>query len=475
MTTTHKRTDSRNKLEHMIDTLRQEIASGVRKAGDFLPSELEWCNQYKLSNFSVRKALDVLVAEGLIEKIPRVGTRVSVRPQTEAVTIRLGYYPTLRHNMQLFELTEQFHKVHPNIRIQPVEMGWPNSLNQNEAELLMESYDVMMMNLHHFDKLMNAACEVPDHAILDPLDPVEDVFSFLNAPFIRSNKQYAQPLVYSPIIMCYNKDHFRELSLTEPDSSWTWQDVSHAANRLSENRDRLGFYFHLPSVNRWPLFLLQNGVVFERREHEGYNLREPKFMESMKSLKEFIGLQRSLPPFIADGVRDECTLLLNQKVSMVLTTYDRLHVLGDASFAYDIAPIPYLKESRTLLHVISIGVSKKSKHKQAAQAFISHMLSYESQQKIRDHTLRIPALRQAATDDFSETGIYRNLPKHYTMYRDIIPTYRYYTDLNMPLNDLIVLYNELKFYWSGMDDLETVLRRVEEKLERSGNKSKIML
>jgi multiple sugar transport system substrate-binding protein len=190
----------------------------------------------------------------------------------------------------------------------------------------------------------------------------------------------------------------------------------------------------------------------------------------MKSLKEFIEDQRSHPPFIADDERDECSLLLNQKASMVLTTYDRLHMLGDAPFAYDIAPIPYLKESRTLLHVISLGVSKKSKNKQVAQAFIRHILSYESQKKIRDHTLRIPALKQAAADDFAETSLYSNLPKHYTMYRDIIPTYRYYSDLNMPLEDLIVLYNELKFYWSGMDDLETVLRRLEEKLGSVGSK-----
>lgn len=467
MITKQTRAVSRSKLEQMIDTLRNEIMSGLRRAGDFLPSELALCEQYNLSNFTVRKGLDVLLAEGLIEKVPRIGTRVAALPQTEETTLRLGYYPTMRETMHLFELVEAFQSAHPNIRVQPVEMNMPHSLDTNEVDLLTESYDLMMMNLPHFEQL----ADYTGGDILEAVEPAEGVFPFLHTPFVRQGKLYAQPLVYSPIILCYNKDHFRESNVTEPDSSWTWQDVKEAATRLSRGKERLGLYFHVPSLNRWPLFLLQNGVVFERLEEGGYELRNPQFIESMRSLMDVIGDQSRFPSFLGDDERDEYLLLLNEKVSMVLTTYDRLHLLRDAPFAYDIAPVPYLKEPRTLLHVISLGISARSKHKPEAAVFIRHMLSYESQRNIRDHTLRIPALKQAAIDEWSEEGLARNRPPHYAMHRDIIPTYRYYADLNMPIKDMTILCNELKFYWSRMDDLETVLKRVEGKLAAGLNQA----
>lgn len=462
MATRQKRTVSRSKLEQMIETLRHEIVSGQWKAGEFLPSELAMCEQYNLSNLTVRKGLEVLVAEGLVEKVPRIGTRVAAPPANVTGTIRLGYYETMRHTMHMFELIEQFARSHPDIRVQPVEMRYPHSLNTHEVELLAESYDIMMMNLRHFGSVVTAGGAIGD--ALEPIEPDEGVFSFLHAPFVRDGKQYAQPLIYSPVILCYNKDHFRERNVTEPDSGWTWQDVKEAARRLSLGPDRLALYFHATSDNRWPLFLLQNDFSFSRDEQGRYNFRDPKFIESMKGLMEIIGDPLIFPSFLSDDELDECPLLLNQKVSMVLTTYDRLHLLRDAGFAYDIAPLPYLREPRTLLHVISLSVSAKSKHKEAAKAFIRHMLSYESQRAIRDHTLRIPALKRAASDEATEEGLFPSRPPHYAMYRDIIPTYRYLTELDMPYEDMTVLRNEMKFYWSRMDDLETVLRRLEEKL-----------
>lgn len=465
MITKQKRTVSRSMLEQMIDTLRSEIKSGHRKAGEFLPSELALCEQYNLSNFTVRKGLDVLVAEGLIEKVPRIGSRVAVSPVTETATLRLGYYSAMKRTVHLSELIGQFTERHPTIQIQPVEMGYPRSLDTHEVELLTESYDIMMMNMRHFEKVMRRAPEGREGAILEPIEPAEDVFPFLNTPFIRSGKQYAQPLIYSPVILCYNKDHFREQNVTEPDSSWTWQDIKEAAGRLMRGKDRLGLYFHVPSENRWPLFLLQNNFSFTRDENGRYNFRDPKFIESMQSMMDIIGDPSYFPSFLADDEHDECPLLLKQKVSMVLTTYDRLHLLRDADFAYDIASLPYLREPRTLLHVISLSISAKSKHKEAAQSFIWHMMSYETQRAIRDHTLRIPALKQAAISEESTAGsLFHDRPPHYAMHRDIIPTYRYYTDLNMPYEDLNVLCNEMKYYWSRMDDLETVLQRLEEKL-----------
>jgi multiple sugar transport system substrate-binding protein len=66
--------------------IREEILSGKRKFGEFLPAERTFSQQYGINNKAVREGLDILVSEQLIEKIPRVGNRV-VQPERETSTI----------------------------------------------------------------------------------------------------------------------------------------------------------------------------------------------------------------------------------------------------------------------------------------------------------------------------------------------------------------------------------------------------
>lgn len=62
--------------------LSEGIASGRFAVGTLLPTEFELCEQYGLSRYAVRKALDQLQELGLISRRKNVGTRVeAMRPQ----------------------------------------------------------------------------------------------------------------------------------------------------------------------------------------------------------------------------------------------------------------------------------------------------------------------------------------------------------------------------------------------------------
>lgn len=61
--------------------LAEGIASGRFPVGSLLPTEFDLCEQYGLSRYGVRKALDELQDLGLISRRKNVGTRVeAVRP-----------------------------------------------------------------------------------------------------------------------------------------------------------------------------------------------------------------------------------------------------------------------------------------------------------------------------------------------------------------------------------------------------------
>lgn len=73
----------------MVGKIRTDILSGVLQPGAYLPAESMLAKQFELSNKSVRRGLDVLVQEGLIVKIDRVGSKVMESVQ-ERIRIHFG-------------------------------------------------------------------------------------------------------------------------------------------------------------------------------------------------------------------------------------------------------------------------------------------------------------------------------------------------------------------------------------------------
>lgn len=61
------------KYRTMVQDISDDIASGVLKAGDKLPSTVELREQYKVSATVVNQAVLVLESRDLIEGVPGVG------------------------------------------------------------------------------------------------------------------------------------------------------------------------------------------------------------------------------------------------------------------------------------------------------------------------------------------------------------------------------------------------------------------
>lgn len=64
----------------LADILRERIASGVIAAGHRIPSQMELEQEFTVSRNTIKKAVDVLKAEGLLETSPGRGLFVKARP-----------------------------------------------------------------------------------------------------------------------------------------------------------------------------------------------------------------------------------------------------------------------------------------------------------------------------------------------------------------------------------------------------------
>ncbi|CAG7659039.1 extracellular solute-binding protein [Paenibacillus allorhizosphaerae] len=444
------------RLDHLVDTIRCEIMSGTYSEGDFLPSEKAYAKQYRISNKTVRQGLEVLVAERLIEKIPRVGNKVARLSREDTTVIRFGCHTSLFQEAMMKTLIGEFHKQHPGFRVELV--PFPSGLltyPMVKSMVAEKEIDVFTMNYNSYDDFrLNDAFDE-----LETLDPNPAVYPFLNESVTHEGQLKLQPFVFSPLILCYNKDHFREKGVMEPDSSWRWNVLFEQASMLAVENERLGFYFHFPSSNRWPVFLLQSGIRFDRNPSGRSAGSTEQLKESLRACRELIYLQNRFPLFLSEKDGDAEELFFSEKVSMIMTTYLALnHYERRTKFEYDIAPLPYLNDPKTLLLMIGLAVSAQSKVKESALRFVDFLVSYRVQLMIRQKTLSIPSLKPAAEWGGKET-MYR--PSRFPMYRDIIPTFRSFAALNMSSSELYRFYREAKLYWSGLGTEEAVVKRLE--------------
>jgi len=79
----------------LAQTLRGDITSGKWKAGSRLPTEMELAEMHGVSRITVRHALQLIEAEGLIRRRPKLGTFVSSQPH-RLVPVSIDYTASLQ-------------------------------------------------------------------------------------------------------------------------------------------------------------------------------------------------------------------------------------------------------------------------------------------------------------------------------------------------------------------------------------------
>ncbi|MET3726942.1 multiple sugar transport system substrate-binding protein [Fictibacillus halophilus] len=454
------REEFNQKLDTFIEATKKQIMDGEFQVGDYLPSELALAERFDLSKNSVRKGLEELVKQGLIVKKSRIGNLVVSNKPYDQVILRLGYYPSIKQEGALSKVIQLFEEKYPLIKVQTIAIPYDHFQQTVYDFFVNDIIDVVTINYNHFCGFGNVSEE-----LFEPLARDNKIYPFLEKAFQRK-EQYVKPFIYSPIVLCYNQKHFEDANLAVPDSGWQWDDVIKTANKLSEwkkSEKHCGFYFHSLSVNRWPIFLFQNGVTFTRDFSGAVIFDKEKFMECINLCRELFKKQEMVQNLLSDSDQDAENLFLEGKVSMIMSSYFSLNLMKKGNIRYDIAPLPYLKDARTLMLMIGMAINKQSTRLEAARTWMDFITSDECQEKIRTETLSIPAVKHIAETTGGEQ-VYQ--PSRFKLFRETIPTFRLYDQLGLSFDELIEITNELRLYWSGFISGELLCKRIEIKLNQ---------
>lgn len=444
------------RLKRMTSELRNRILTGGYAQGDYLPSELALTEQYELSKNSVRFGLDQLVAEGLIVKIPRVGTQVAVK-QEKKVKLRFGVYPSMHTETEIDKYMAMFHEKYPHILVETVELSY-TSADSIKNLVALGIVDVLTLNLFNLFQMDESESL---HLFQKQL-PKEAIYPFLTEQFtLGAGQLVAQPFVFSPVILCYNKEHLRERRLFEPDSSWSWDDLYKMLRKLKAP-NRYGMAFHLFSFNRWMLYLLQNNTRFVRGKDGSVSLAGQDGFAPLKKLRDIIHEDGLFPIALSHGEVEAEVLFKEQKVSVILTTYYMLNHLKDAAFAYDIAQLPAHCNNETLLLATGIAINAQAKHKEAAHSLVDFLTSDEIQAQLRMKTFSLPANKYIAeTVEVQLPG----KPSRIELHRELIPKYTTYRSLQLSMDEIIAAGDCLKQYFSHLIDEQGIMALLNEKLQ----------
>ncbi len=453
-----------DRMNDLLASIRNEINSGRLQGGDYLPSLNRLSETYKLSKNSIQKALDILVDESLIERIPRVGIRVLEHEERRLTTIRFGYYPSLSKTAYLLELVALFEKEYPHIQVKMIPLQYENYKDVVSHYLMAGMLDVVTINDINFNQLID---EVPDAInLFDPINIKPDTYSFLVPPFTANKQTYAQPLVFSPVILCYNKEHFDDDEQSIFSGPLKWNEFSTILKRSkSQENGQYPFYFHPMANNRWPIFLLQSGISFHKNESIKAEEDASLVMDGIQVCYDLIHAQKLIPMPVSSYDTSVEELFSLEKSSVMITTYFGLNDVIDSDVPFEIAPLPYVNEPRTLLLTVGLALNNFSKHKAAAQKFIDYLSSFDSQLQIRKQTLSIPAMSKAAEWDGKEV-ITR--PANFKLYLDIVSTYSTLADLHLNQQQRIQLLNGLRLYWMGLESKETTTTFVQKIFKING-------
>lgn len=448
-----------SRLNRMVEKLEREIADGVYSVGELLPSETVLAEKYKLGPRSIRKGIDLLVERGVLSKERRIGAKVISVPRLEQITLVMACYSTVVLDLALEYLLADFHVRHPSIQVKTVLVNTDHTFMFSQ---LLESgvIDAVTLNQYTFQDFV-----VRDKLdLLEPLAASPGVYRFLEPVFTNEERRYVQPVIFSPLVLCYNKVHFRENGLLEPDSTWTWNDLIKNARLLTRN-DVYGLCFDPLSINIWPALLLQSGVKFERSADGRFDIAgNARFRESMRFYRELVTDHTIFPAYWSGQEINAMQGFREGRVSMTMIGYSSLTKLKGSGVEFDISPLPFIDHPLTNAVSIGVALNERSRHKEAAYVWMDYLRSPEAMKVLCANSLSIPANKETADDIRPDDG---ERPSRYNLFKEIMPSFRVQQDLNMANWQLRHMSGPLQLYLSGQIDEPAMCERLERVLMRS--------
>jgi multiple sugar transport system substrate-binding protein len=249
--------------------------------------------------------------------------------------------------------------------------------------------------------------------VLEPLGPYlarsgairePDFYPQAMDPFRWHGTLTCIPQNLSSLVVYYNRDLFDRAGIPRPADGWTWDDFLHAARALTRDTggkqriDQYGLGTEV-SIFRLAPFVWQNGgeLVDDPKAPTRLTLDAPATREAVQWFVDLQVKHRVVPDAVEEKAESSESRFLNGRLGMYLNSRRGVPTYRTiTSFDWDVAPLPRRRQRAGILHADAYCLTKASRNKAAAWAFIEFANSAEGQRSIVTSGRTMPSLRAVA-------------------------------------------------------------------------------
>ncbi len=390
--------------EKFTKFLKKQIRDGIYKPGDKIPSERVLSEKYHISRLTINKILSSLVAEGVLFRDLNRGTYVSESQRTK-LSVYLAHNP----KMDMEKLTGLFEKTHPQVKVDYTYF----SLREFEYNFGMETengpknkkFDVILTYGNTLDALLQ-------HQLLKDISEYEsaffndDIIRLPDSPYVRDNRRYAVPCLFSPVMIFCNKDIYRKSGVSIPGKNLSWKEFSILAKQLTvPGINQYGFAFR-DHKNRWPVLITKKGGSI-LDDNGKCKLDSPETVKALKFFRDYVTSAKISPSPVSQVIK----LFCEGKVAMLLDCcYTLPRFIDSANFPFDVIPVPGPGKYPSGLLATGFGINKETKHEKLAVDFIKTVISAEYQMKLEQDNCGIPIRKSVIPQKSIKWKFIKELP-----------------------------------------------------------------
>ncbi len=291
---------------------------------------------------------------------------------------------------------EAFHELYPNITVNldvtPWGDYWTKIQTQASSDTLPDLFWLNGPNIQLYasnDKVAPVTALV-DGGHLDLADYPSALVDLYNVDGV----QYGVPKDFDTIGLWYNTAIFEQAGVEVPTADWTWDDLSEAANAISEALGDQGIYGVAAGMDGQTTYyntiFQAGGEVITAAGESGY--AEPATQEGLQFWTDLLasGASPSMQQ-LTDTPGDQW--FTSGKVAMYYGGSWFRGAIGGSPVEADVqvAPLPQGEERATVIHGVANVVAANSENKQAARALQAFLASEEAQRQQGEVGSIIPA------------------------------------------------------------------------------------
>lgn len=382
------------------------------------------------------------------------------RQQSGPVTLTYGLWDQTQEPA-MKQIISDFHKLHPDINVRVQLTPWDSYWTKLQTAATGGSApDVFWMTIDSFQLYASGGVLAPldEQISRDHVDMGHYVKAVTDG-YRWNGHYYGIPKDTNSFGLFYNKSLFRAAGVGFPDSSWTWDDLISAAQRLTDRKkgvygvaaplaDVLGYYLTIPEAGGY--------VISPDGRKSGYD--QPATIKGIKFWTDLVNRYHVSPNAQQMTDTDAISMFTSGKVAMYYAgSWDPVAI---AAVPYarknaDVAPLPKGVNRTFYANGLANVMFAGTKHPTQAWTFLKFLGSKRAADiQARTGTV-IPAYR-------GEEGAYaRSIPQfHLQTFIDQLPNARTFPASvdtavwsNMALKDF-------SRAWSGQEPVATVAKHV---------------